>query len=70
MELVDGVRLDLVWLPDHRLGFRCTHMAGSVNKTAPALAGEMYNGLEVWRRMYLEVNGGRTRLLLVVFVNL
>ena len=62
---VDAVPLNLPWISTQLWAFIGNHLAPSIYQQHLSLdAGEEYNGLERWRRLYLDNEGGAEQVVL------
>ena len=62
---VDGVRLDLVWISRHLWTFLGPRLGDDVyGRRVQMAGGEENNGLELWRKMFMDNEGGAEQVAL------
>ena len=65
IETIDGKEVDLAWLSHHVWAFILQNVNDAVHAQSTALAGgEEFNGLELWRRMFVNHEGGAEQVTL------
>ena len=70
LDQVDGKPVDLTWISQHLWALIVGNSSAGVQSQATALAGgEEYNGLELWRRLYINHEGGAEQVVLAGITN-